>query len=155
MEIWNSSMLPACMLRGEWKGTVICAKEMVKVDFIEVIMNEVVSPQYLEVSRDWTLGGIYLQSGLRNMGRGFLQKWSMLLECQCLRGFWTMSLITCLDFWPSLSFPFPHHFSICFAQLLSNSSGKIPAVNADWITPLRPLQVFSFGLTGWGWDTMR
>lgn len=114
-------------------------------------------------------------------GNRLLEKWSMPLECQCSRGFWTMSLTTSLDFWSAkldqmmtvahfqlkcsflsfllsffvsffLSFHFLsyllYHFSICFPQLLSNNSGKIPAVNANAIIPLRPLQVFSFGLTG-------
>ncbi|KAK4811153.1 hypothetical protein QYF61_019784 [Mycteria americana] len=36
-------------------------------------------------------------------GTGFLERWSMPHACQCLRGIWTMPLITCFNFWSALN----------------------------------------------------
>jgi len=36
---------------------------------------------------------------------GSLERWSMSQACQCLRGIWTMPLITCFNFWSALKWP--------------------------------------------------
>ncbi|KAK4824299.1 LOW QUALITY PROTEIN: hypothetical protein QYF61_013044 [Mycteria americana] len=51
---------------------------------------------------DCTLGSISLPRGWSNTGTGFLERWSMPQACQCLRGIWTMPLITCFNFWSAL-----------------------------------------------------
>ncbi|KAK4824315.1 hypothetical protein QYF61_013060 [Mycteria americana] len=52
---------------------------------------------------DWTLGSISLPRGWSNTGTGFLERWSMPQACQCLRGIWTMPLITHFNFWSALT----------------------------------------------------
>jgi len=47
----------------------------------------------------WTLGSISLITGWwSNSGTGFLERRLMPQDCQCLRGIWTMSLITAFNF---------------------------------------------------------
>ena len=46
---------------------------------------------------DWIFGSISLQRGWSNIGTGFLERWSMLQAWQCLKGIWTMLLITCFN----------------------------------------------------------
>ena len=50
----------------------------------------------------WTLGSISFPRGWSNTGTGFLERWSMAQACQCLRGIWTMLLITTCNFLSSL-----------------------------------------------------
>ncbi|KAK4831810.1 hypothetical protein QYF61_019240, partial [Mycteria americana] len=47
---------------------------------------------------DLTLGSISLPRGWSNTGTGFLERWSMPQACHCLRGIWTMPLITRFNF---------------------------------------------------------
>jgi len=43
---------------------------------------------------DWTLGSLSLLRGWSNTGMDFLGRWSTPQAGQCLRGIWTMSLMT-------------------------------------------------------------
>ena len=51
---------------------------------------------------DWTLGSISLPRRWSSTGTVFLERWSLPQACQCLRGIWTMPLITCFSFWSAL-----------------------------------------------------
>jgi len=51
---------------------------------------------------DLTLWSISLPRGWPNTGTGLLERWSMPQACWCLRGIWTMPLITCFKFWSAL-----------------------------------------------------
>ena len=51
---------------------------------------------------DWMLGSIPLPRRWSKTGTGFLERWSIPHACQCLRGVWTMPLITCFNFWSAL-----------------------------------------------------
>jgi len=51
---------------------------------------------------DWTLGNISLPREWPNAEIGFLERWLMPQVCQCLRGIWTMPLITLFNFWSAL-----------------------------------------------------
>ena len=44
----------------------------------------------------------FFTKGCPNPGTGFLERWSMPQACQCLRGIWTMPLMTCFSFWSAL-----------------------------------------------------
>ena len=47
-------------------------------------------------------GDISLLRGRSNTGTGFLERWSMPQACQCLKGIWTMPLITFSNFLSAL-----------------------------------------------------
>lgn len=57
------------------------------------------SQSYSRGDSDWMLGGIFLIKWWSNAGTGFLERQSMSQACQCVRGIWTITLITCFNFW--------------------------------------------------------
>ena len=48
---------------------------------------------------DWTLGNTALPREWPNTGTSFLKRWLMPQAFQCLRGIWTMPLVSCFNFW--------------------------------------------------------
>lgn len=51
---------------------------------------------------EWTFGGISLPRGWPHIGTDFPERWSMFHVCQCVKGIWSMALITCFNFCPEM-----------------------------------------------------
>ena len=150
LRIWGSSGLEKRRLRSD--RIALCSflrgqaerEVLVSSPWYPVIGHVQMVQGCIRGDLDWTLGSVSLPRGWSNTGTGFLEGWSMPQACQCLRGIWTMPLITCFNFWSALN----------YLGSWTRWSLYIPS-NWNYSIPFHSIPFHSIPLRFWGWEDMR